>query len=80
MPHAKVRPARHVNYSTELMTNVRGVHGHEAYCGCGWTGMTWKRPGEAQAEARWHYLTEHQDVIAARKREDAQATRSAEAS
>lgn len=59
MPHTRTRPARHTNYSTELMVNVRGVHGHEGYCSCGWVGMTWKNPSQAQAEAKWHFFSEH---------------------
>lgn len=66
MDKTRVRPARHTNYSTELMVSVRGVHGHEGYCSCGWEGLTWKTPGEAQAEARWHFWTEHDAVSATR--------------
>lgn len=48
------------------MTAVRGTHGHEGYCSCGWTGLTWKTPSEANAEARWHFWTEHGDLSATR--------------
>lgn len=70
MAQAYVRPARHTNYNTELMTSVRGIHGYEAYCACGWTGLTWKTWGEAQAESRWHYYITHGVDDAAPKRED----------
>ena len=80
MTHTNVRPARHTNYSHELMVNVRGVHGHQGYCSCGWVGLTWATPSKAQAEAKWHLWNEHGSELAARKREDAQATGRAEAS
>lgn len=80
MTHARVRPARHVNYSTDLMTNVRGVHGHSGYCACGWTGLIWRTHGEAQSEARWHNYVVHGDGKAALEREEAKATESAEPS
>lgn len=72
--HTHVRPKRHTNYSVELMTNVRGTHGHEAYCACGWVGTTFKTPGEAQGEARWHYGEAHAPMNAALEREAAKAT------
>lgn len=78
--HPKTRPARHTNYSTELMTNVRGVHGHQGYCACGWVGMTWADIGKARAEARWHYGNEHDPANAAHEREDVSANRGTEAS
>ena len=75
-----IRPVRHTNYSTELMTNVRGVHGFEGYCACGWYGSMWKEPSAARAEARWHYLSDHQDQIAAVRREEVSPDGRAEAS
>ena len=64
MPHTSTRPKHHVNFSTPLMVNVRGVHGHEAYCSCGWVGMTWKHPSNAQGEAKWHFYHVHGDPSA----------------
>lgn len=60
------------------MTSVRGVHGHIGYCACGWEGHLWKTPSKAQAEAKWHYWTDHSKEIAAHKREDESATKSEE--
>jgi len=59
MPHTSTRPKTHVNVSHELMTNVRGTHGHEAYCSCGWIGHVHRTPGQAQWEAKVHRYTEH---------------------
>lgn len=64
MSHTRTRPRKHVYYSTELMTSVRGVHGHEPYCSCGWVGHTWKNPSTARSEASWHYANEHGDMSA----------------
>ena len=64
MPHTHTRPARHTNYSTELMTSVRGIHGYQGYCSCCWEGNVWKRLSKAQAEAKWHYYNEHGDLSA----------------
>ena len=80
MPNTHVRPARHTNYSHELMVNVRGVHGHQGYCSCGWAGLTWATPGKAQAEAKWHLWNEHGSELAARKREAESTTGGAESS
>ena len=66
MPHTQTRPARHTNYSTELMVNVRGIHGHQGYCSCGWEGDVWARVSKAQAEAKWHFFHEHSTVSATR--------------
>lgn len=66
MPHTRVRPARHTYHSTSLMVNVRGVHGHQGYCSCGWEGMTWKHVSSAQGEAKWHFFNEHGDLSATR--------------
>jgi len=41
------------------MTSVRGTHGHEAYCSCGWVGHVHRKAGEAQWEAKVHRYTEH---------------------
>lgn len=68
MTHTGARPATHTNYSAELATNVRGVHGHEGYCTCGWTGRAWKERSKAVAEARWHLWEIHGGELAARKR------------
>lgn len=64
MPHTHTRPARHTYRSTMLMVDVRGVHGHEGYCSCGWVGSTWKEPSKARAEAKWHFWHEHGDPSA----------------
>lgn len=57
--HAAVRPARHTRVDLNLATNVRGIHGYEAYCACGWEGECRKTWGEAQFDARLHRQTEH---------------------
>lgn len=57
--HPAVRPVRHTRIDTSLATNVRGIHGYQAYCACGWEGEVWKSWGQAQWEARWHRVNEH---------------------
>jgi hypothetical protein len=59
MPHTHTRPKQHVNYSHQLITNVRGTHAHEAYCSCGWVSRPYNKPGEAQWEAKVHRYIEH---------------------
>lgn len=59
MPHTAVKPRRHYRYDTSLATNVRGCHGAQAYCSCGWEGEQRKTWGEAQFDARVHRHEAH---------------------
>lgn len=57
-----VRHDTHTRRDIDLATNVRGVHGHHAYCACGWEGEIRKTAGEAQFDAKvhrgWHKMKE----------------------
>ena len=70
MPHTHTRPATHRYHSTELMTDVRGIHGFQGYCSCGWEGHIWKRLDKARAEAKWHFFNDHAVPDAERRLED----------
>ena len=80
MTHTGVRAATHTRYSHDLEVNVRGVHGHQGYCTCGWAGRQWDTPSKANAEAKWHLWDEHGNELAALRREAESATERAEAS
>jgi len=62
MQKSGVKPARHTRIDVDLATQVRGIHGYEAYCACGFEGETRKKWGDAAFDAKvhrgWHKMKE----------------------
>jgi len=59
MEKVSVHPARHYYPSRELATTVRGVHGYQADCTCGWKGEVREKHGVARFDAQCHRHEAH---------------------